>query len=514
VLRKQPEHPRALEALSELLWSRQDWAEAGEVYLRRAVVERDAATRCRIFLRLGQIYSAHVPDSKRAAAAYERALAVDEQNVEALRALSDLYLREGDSKRALPITERLVACEPDAARRHRTRVRLGEALVQVGDLARAGAELRRAFDEDPRDVAAVNALVQQLERARDLAGRRGVLDRALGLLRHDLARPSGPAVATLQALASLLVLRERPHAARAAAQLAAVLSGERAGEMPGRSLARLRQPELDERAFPPDLPSGIRHLMRAIGPFLRLGGGELAQHLGWHGVTRADRRARGVAPRPAFDVVAHELGVPSFELYVRAAPAAAGPAPLRVEPSDPPAILLGEAIEALGPAALRFAAGRALRLCATQLDLLLAVPPEEAGGLLVGIIRQFVPDYRHEAVRDGLSAAETARVERALPKKLKQTLMPYAVESAGAFDLTELLVAVRDGANAAGLLACAELPAALAVILELSGPIVAGGTPPAGTLTPAALAGNPEALALLQFAVSDRYDDLAQALEA
>ena len=54
VLRKQPEHPRALEALSELLWDRQEWAEAGEIYLRRAVVERDAATRCRIFLRLGR----------------------------------------------------------------------------------------------------------------------------------------------------------------------------------------------------------------------------------------------------------------------------------------------------------------------------------------------------------------------------------------------------------------------------------------------------------------------------
>ena len=515
VLRKQPEHARALESLSDLLWNGQEWAEAGEIYLRRAVVERDPGTRCRIFLRLGQIYSTHVPDAKRAAAAYERALAVDDQNVEALRALSDLYLREGDNKRAVPITERLVACEPDPIRRHRTRVRLGELLMQVGDLVRAGVELRRAFDEAPRDVEAVTALVQQLERARDLGGRRSVLDRTLGLLRHDLGRPSGLQVQSLRALSSLLTLRERPHAARAAAQLAAVLSGERTPELPARSLAKLRQPELDERAYPPDLPSGIRHLLRGIGSSLRPTGAELAQRLGRHGVTRTDRRARGVPPRPIFDVVAHELGVSSFELYVRAAPAAAGPAPLRVEPGDPAVIVLGDAIEALGPAALRFAAGRALRLCATQLDLLLAVPPEEAGALLVGIIRQFVPDYRHEAVREGLAAAEAARVERVLQRKLKHDLMPYAVESAGAFDLAALLAAVRDGANAAGLLACADLPAALAVILELSGPIVAtAGGAPAGVLTPAALTGNPEALALLQFAVSDTYDDVAQALEA
>jgi Tfp pilus assembly protein PilF len=513
VLRKQPEHPRALDALSELLWHRQEWAEAGEIYLRRAVVERDGATRIRIFLRLGQIYSTHVADPKRASAAYERALGVDEQNVEALRALSDLYLREGDTKRAVPITERLIACEPDATRRHRTRVRFGEVLMQVGDLSRAGVELRRAFDEAPRDVETVTALVQQLERVKDLGGRRGVLDRALGLLRHDLTHAAGLQVPTLRALASLLVLRERPHAARAAAQLAAVLSGERTAELPARSLGKLRQPEIDERAFPPDLPSGIRHLLRAVGPSLRPSGGDLAQRLTRHGVTRNDRRARGAPPRPAFDVVAAELGVTSFELYVRGAPTAAGPAPLRVEPGDPPVILLGDAIEALGPAALRFAAGRALRLCATQLDLLLAVSGEEAGALLVGIIRQFVPEYRHEAVRETLATAETARVERLMPRKLKQSLMPYAVESAGPFDLTALLAAVRDGGNAAGLLACADLPAALAVLLELSAPIAAAGAP-AGTLTPAALIENPEALALLQFAVSDTYDDLAQALEA
>ena len=138
---------------------------------------------------------------------------------------------------------------------------------------------------------------------------------------------------------------------------------------------------------------------------------------------------------PAFDVVAAELGVGSFDLYVRQAAAASGPILLRAEPGDPPAIVVGDALEALGPAALRFAAGRTLRLSATHLDLLLAVPAEEAGALLVGIIRQFVPDYQHAAVRDGLAAAETARLDRLLPRKLKQAAMPYAVESAGPFDL-------------------------------------------------------------------------------
>src|SRR6185369_10136452 len=112
------------------------------------------------FLRLGEIYSSRVPDPKRAAAAFERVLGVDPDNLEALRALSDLTVAEGDVRRALPVTEKLVADEPDPGRRHRTRIRLGELLMQSGDLRRAAVELRRVVDESPRDLAAIGALAQ------------------------------------------------------------------------------------------------------------------------------------------------------------------------------------------------------------------------------------------------------------------------------------------------------------------------------------------------------------------
>ncbi|HLK92812.1 MAG TPA: hypothetical protein VKZ18_23165 [Polyangia bacterium] len=522
VLARQPEHARALERLSDLLWGREAWGEAGEIYLRRAVVERDPATLRAIFLRLGEIYSLRVPDPKRAAAAYERVLSVDAENLEALRALSDLTVAEGDSRRALVFTERLVAREPDAARRLRTRVRLGEVLAQTGDLRRAGVELRRAADEAPRDVGAVVALAALLDRARDQAGRRVALDRAVGLLRRDLA--GEPRIETLRSLATLLELRERPHAALAAAQLVAALGagareGARAAARPGRSLAALRRPEVDETAFSSDVPPGIRQVMKQLGPLLRPSGQEMAQRLAFHGVTRADRRTRGAPPRPLFDSVAAELGVGDFDLYLKDAPAAAGPVPLRAEPGNPPALIVGAALEGLGPAAMRFVAARALRLTATHLDALLAVPPEEAGALLVGIIRQFVPEFSHAEVRESLVGPEAARAERAIPRKLKPQVMPFAVESAGAFDLGALTAAVRDGANAVGLLASADLPAALSVILELAGTIVVApnreASAPGGTgLSLAAIGANPEAMSLLRFAVSDEHDELARALES
>ncbi len=519
VLRRQPEHARALERLSELLWTRQAWGEAGEIYLRRAVVERDPATLRGIFLRLGEIYSSRVPDPKRAAAAYERVLGVDADNLEALRALSDLTVAEGDTKRALPVTERLVAREPDTARRHKTRIRLGEILMQTGDLRRSGVELRRVVDESPRDLAAVGALAQLLDRARDHAGRRTVLDRAVRLHRQDLAGPGGVQQETLRALAMLMSTRERPHAALAAAQLVAAVGGGmkegvREASRPGRSLAALRRPEVDDRVFSSDaLPPGIRQLLRQLGPLLRPSGQELAQRLVRQGVAKADRRTRNMPPRPLFDAVAAELGAGDFDLYVKTRSASAEPIPLRAEPGSPPAIIIGEQIEELGPAALRFAAARTLRLTSTNLDAILAGSPEEAGALLVGIIRQFVPDYEHSEVREDLIAPEMARAERAIPRKLKPQVMPFAVESAGVFDLGALYAATRDAANVVGLLAAGDLPAALSVILEVSGKAPAK---PAGGrgLTLEAVGANPEAMALLQFAVSDEFDDLARALES
>ncbi len=521
VLRKHPEHARALAKLSDLLWESHAWAEAGEVYLKRTMVEREPATLREIFLRLGQIYSERAPDAKRAATAYERVLSVDPENYEALRALSDLYLTEGETKLALPVTDRLVARETDPARRTGFRVRLGEILMHAGDMRRAGTELRRAVDEAPRHVAAVSALAQFLERARDQAGRRTVLDRAVGLLRHDLegSPPSGLDPGTLRALASLLSLRNKPHAALAAAQLLAAVdrkgsAGRAAGTRAGRSLAALRQPEIDDRSFPQGLPPGIRQILQLLGPVLRPNGQDLGQKLARHGVARADRKPRGAAPRPAFEAVAAELGVGDFDLYVRMPAADAGPIPLRAEPGNPPAIVIGSPLAELGPAALRFAAGRALRLTATHLDTLLAIPMEDAGALLVGIIRNFVPEYRHAEVRDTLAEAEAARLDRLIPRKLKQQVLPFAIESAGPFDLAALYAAVRDGANAAGLLASADLPAALSVVLALSGsPAAKSASVAEPGVTLAAIAASPEALTLVRFAVSDDYDDLARALE-
>jgi hypothetical protein len=244
----------------------------------------------------------------------------------------------------------------------------------------------------------------------------------------------------------------------------------------------------------------MRHVFRLVGPLLAKGPADLARH----GLGRGDRLGRGQPMRDVTDGVGVELGVADVDVFVRPAkPNGAGVVPVRVEPGDRPALVVGAEVLELGGHALRFAAARGLRLVATHLDLVLAGTPEQGGALLGGVIRQFVPEFRHAEVRDSLLAVEADRVAKLMPRKLKGEVMPFAVESAGAFSLEALHAAVRDGANAAGLLACGDLAAALAVVVAGSG----------RTLAPADLATHAEALALLRFALSDDYDEMAEAME-
>jgi tetratricopeptide (TPR) repeat protein len=509
ILQKEPQHARALARLSDLEYEDGAFGTAGELYLRRAIVERAPELLREILLRLGRIYTKHVPDAKRAAGAYARVVQTEPDNHEALSALSDLYVETGETKNALAVTESLLAHEREPARRLEVLVRCGQLHERVGDLRQAGARFRQAADEAPRDYAAVSELARFLERTRDVAGRRALLDHSVGLLRHDVERGRFD-LQTLRALVPLLQARGKTRAAAAAAQLLGAVSedeaegaaarGWAAPPPRGRRLAALARPEIDERTFPPALLPGMRHVFRLAGPFLAKGAPDLASH----GLARGDRLARGQAARDVVDGVAAELGVPDVEVFVLEQKRGGAPSGrLCVEPGDRPAVIFPAELPALGGHALRFAAARSLRLVGTHLDLVLAATPAAAGALLAAIIRQFVPEFRHPGVRDDVLDGEAERVAKVLPRKLKPELTGFAVESAGAFDLEALHAAVRDGANAVGLLACGDLPAALAAVLAGWGL----------TLAPADLCKHPEALALLRFGLSDDYDDLSQSME-
>ncbi|HEX3698224.1 MAG TPA: hypothetical protein VH374_22825 [Polyangia bacterium] len=510
ILHKEPQHRRALSRLADLQYEDGAFAEAAELYISRARSERAPERLREIFLRLGRIYMHQLPDAKRAAGAYGRLLQLDAANREALEALSDLYTAAGENKNALVVTERLVELEHDGARRVAYLVRLGQLWERAGNPRQAGAHFRRAVDEAPRDLQALGELARHLERTHDFAGRRVLLDHALSVLRFEI-HEGRLSVETLRTAAPILEWRGKTAAAAAAAQLVAAVAddadareavaGWAAPPAQGRSLAALGDSEVDDQLFPPALLPGVRNIFRLLGPSLAKGAPDLKPH----NLGRGDRLPRDHAARAIIDAVAAQLGVGDFDVHVKRSDDSRAAAALIAEPGTPPALVLGAEIINLGPAAVRFAAGRTLRLCATHLDQLLRQPLEVTGALVVGVARQFVDDFQHPQVSEMAAAAGVARVGRLLSRKLRQDVMHFALESATGFDLQALVAAVRDGANAVGLLAAGDLPASLAAVLAAR-----GGRRP---LTLTAIAADDEALALLNFALSDPYADLCRAME-
>jgi hypothetical protein len=295
--------------------------------------------------------------------------------------------------------------------------------------------------------------------------------------------------------------RGRPAAAAAALDLGAFLglgAPSDGGATTARRLTALANPEVDDRTFPAEVPSAVRTLFRILGPLDRQ---NQKPDLARFKVDRSHRVAEGRAPRDAFEVIAAELGVGPFELYV--APVDGNGVALTTLPGRPPVVVLGAALVKLGPDAVRFAAARTLRLAAAFLEAAVVGTPVDLAAWLVGVIRQFMPGYQRDDVPPALEATVTARMAKVVPRKSKQELTPFALEASGELDVRAVWSGIRDGANRVGLLSSGRLDAALKVVFALSGQAIA----------PETLASNQEARALIRFALSDEYDDLVRMLE-
>jgi tetratricopeptide (TPR) repeat protein len=502
----QPQNVEALSRLAALELEDGAYAVAAELYIRQARFDRDPQRLRDNFLAIGRIYLRRLPDFKLATGAFERVLRLEGDNREALEALSELYGKQNETRKALAVTDLLIEREPDQQKRLPFLLRAAALWEKAGDPRRAGVSLKRAAEECPRSLQAVGELARFYERTKETIARHVLLDGSISLLRADL-KTNPRDLAALRTVIPLLRWRQRHACSAAAAQLLAAFSDDEAERTEaagwaapphgGRRLTPLANPELEDLTLPPGLPPGVRNVMRLFGPTLAKA---WKPNLRRWDVGRAERQGAGVGARVMADAVAMDLGVRNFELYV----APAHPRALAIEPGDPPAIILGRELSTLGPGALRFAAGFGLRLVATHLDLLVQGAPSDAGVLLAAIVRQFVPDFRHPELPAADVESASARVARAMPKSLRAELGPFAAEIAVPFGLDALIAAIQESAARIGLLASGDLAASLRVLCT------AFGQP----LTPEAVAAVPPASALLDFALSEAYEELVSALDA
>ena len=123
--------------------------EAVDVLVRRARVERRTDEIAEIFLRLGQIYSEHIPDPRRAVAAYGRALELLPDHIPALSQLSTLFLQQQRPDAAVPLLERLAELVPDREQKVAYLHRAAHFLEGTGERRSAQLLFLRAVDLDP-----------------------------------------------------------------------------------------------------------------------------------------------------------------------------------------------------------------------------------------------------------------------------------------------------------------------------------------------------------------------------
>ncbi len=161
LLTRSPDHPDALFDLSVLLF------ESGRFLESTRILERLLAIRAHepellpvLLTNLGEAYRRE-GDLGRAAAAFERILALDPAFPEAHQNLGITLMDEGRPGEALPHLERAVALRPESAPFH---VSLAWVLLRLGRVEESLAHCRRAAELDPNQAMAhhhlANALVE------------------------------------------------------------------------------------------------------------------------------------------------------------------------------------------------------------------------------------------------------------------------------------------------------------------------------------------------------------------
>jgi protein O-mannosyl-transferase len=150
------------------IWSdpRQVWEEASRL----------APERVRPYIDLG-VMAAMRGDGQAAGANFDRAVALEPHNPEALYNRGKLRLDAGDIAGAATDLESAVATDPTIAR---TRINLAIVRIRQGNLADAEAQLRAALAIDPGDPRALTNLGEVLRA-------RGHADEAIALYRQALA---------------------------------------------------------------------------------------------------------------------------------------------------------------------------------------------------------------------------------------------------------------------------------------------------------------------------------------
>ncbi len=154
-----PLHVGSLGGLARLYRTMQKWEQLIDTYDRHINATPDRAEKVRIFKALGETYNRDLDDADRAVDAYLNVLSIDDQDIEALDALTRIYDKRGDHASALEMMEQLARLVQEPTQQVDLLFRSGRILDQeLGDRISALDKYQMALDLDPGHVQSIQAM--------------------------------------------------------------------------------------------------------------------------------------------------------------------------------------------------------------------------------------------------------------------------------------------------------------------------------------------------------------------
>jgi len=159
VLEIDPMHVDALSGLARLYRNLQKWDELLETYERHVNATPDRAEKIRNFKAMGETYYRDLDDADRAVDSYLNVLAIDEDDIEAVDALTRIYDKRGDHASALDMMEQLARLIQEPQQQVDLLYRMGRIYDQeLADRHSALEKYQTAIDLEPAHLPSLEAM--------------------------------------------------------------------------------------------------------------------------------------------------------------------------------------------------------------------------------------------------------------------------------------------------------------------------------------------------------------------
>jgi tetratricopeptide (TPR) repeat protein len=495
-LEANPDHVDALSVFAELCTSELDWSGAEQAWIRLGRLVADPATQAAIYLRLGEIYDEHLPDAERAELAYGEILKRSPTDPVARERLVALYVRSGDSARALEQQAILIGAAEQPEDKCRRTVELAEIYEAAGETKKAETTLLQARKAWPKDNAALSGLARLYQRTEQASSAQVLLDRAVNDARRALG--TGRFEPNLfETIATVAELRGRQDAALIAKATVSALDGL-AVDVSGVGSAS-GDPTLDDLLAPDVMTPAFRDLLQRTGSLL-----DLAAPYDLSSVRATPLLPQQAALGTRVRDLAQAYGLEQVQVLTSAL---LGPTCMAAT-AHPAVLVIGQPLIAAGREdILTFLVHRALKLLQTNTAALARTAPIDLWPLLAAYFKVLAPSFVPQGVDAGRLREFSARLQSAAPAHVDPQLGILASEVAGAIgNRASTLNTVVNGWGArAGLLAVGDPNAALTAIAWAGGHVNA--PPPSGKERTTWIGRNAEARELIVFSVSDAYAD-------